>query len=523
MTTVPDPPRDCATCPSFLQASEAPGVFNRSIGSPMCATFGYALGKPGATTEQDTKLRQAKASNCDRYMQARASEPKRETYVMLPIPELRQPENIKQDLKDSCSTCAACKNFVPEFTVRNDLGWTAGLCAARGKLLMTNRLSNEASRCDYRQFGSSRGSTAGMQWLAEYSDAFTAGAADPVVAAMRARASEFIEPGDWPTDKDVTEEDRTAGIKAWRKVVDPSGADRCVYYPVFDPSFFDDDQRDLIPRTGSDEHPELYVDHFGGLYNLGVSWFELDETPALWAEAGAGKTELLRHASWLMCAPFHRVSITASSEVDDIIGKMLYSPERGTYFSYGVLPDAWQKPGVLCLDEPNVAKDPAVWHVFRPLTDNSKQLVIDQNDHERIERNVDCYLGMCMNPAWDVRNVGAMEIADADANRLFHIYIPQPPEELEREILKDRVLLDGWELDETQLNALMKTAEAIRKLADAEALPISWAIRPQIKVARALRWFDPITAYKRAVGDFLEPEAQKVLFDQVIANWENAS
>lgn len=520
--TDPTPVKDCISCPSYLEASSAPGVFNRSIGSPMCGTFGYALGKPGATPAQDTKLRKQKAENCAKFGEARAPEPRRDTYVMLPMPELRDPANIQEDLKTNCPTCAACKNFVPEFTVRQDLGWTAGLCAAKGKLLMTNRLSHEAQNCDYRQFGAQLGTTSGMLFLPEYSDAFLGGAANPVAAFRAAQSAGFVEPGDWPTDKEITEEDRTAGIKSWRKVIDPSGAERCVYYPVFDSGFFDDEDRDLIPKTGSDEHPELYIDHFGGLYALGVAWFELDETPSLWGSPGTGKTELLRYVSWIMQTPFRRVSITASSEVDDIIGKMLYTPEKGTYFQYGVLPEAWQKPGVLCIDEPNVAKDPGVWHVMRPLTDNSKQLVIDQNDHERVERNVDCYMGMCMNPAWDVRNVGTMEIADADANRLFHIFLNMPPEELEREIIKERVKVDGWEISPENLNALMATAKDIRGLADDMALPISWAIRPQIKVARAIRWFSPIEAYRRAVADFLEPEAQEVLFDQVRAHWTEA-
>jgi hypothetical protein len=198
---------------------------------------------------------------------------------------------------------------------------------------------------------------------------------------------------------------------------------------------------------------------------------------------------------------------------------MMYSPEKGTYFQYGRLPIAWQRPGVLCIDEPNVAQDPAVWHTFRPLTDNSKQLVIDQNEHEIIERHPDCYMGMAMNPAWDIRNIGALEIADADANRLFHTYIEMPPESIEREIIQERVKLDGWELSRQQMDMVMGIAKDVRSLSEAKELPITWAIRQQIKVARALRWFSPITAYKRAAGDFLSPDALEILLDQVRAHW----
>jgi MoxR-like ATPase len=246
---------------------------------------------------------------------------------------------------------------------------------------------------------------------------------------------------------------------------------------------------------------------------------ELDETPVFWGQPGVGKTELLRHAAWIMQMPFRRISITASTDIDDVAGKMMFSPDKGTWFQYGRLPEAWTKPGVLCIDEPNVAEDPAVWHFIRPLTDNSKQMVLDMNESEHLDRCQDCYMGMAMNPAWDVRNVGALQIADADANRLFHTFIEMPPPELEREIIKQRVALDGWELSEDQLKMVMDIAKDIRGLTEDDGLPITWAIRQQIKVSRALRWFSPPTAYKRAAGDYLAPDAMKILLDQVNGHW----
>lgn len=521
--TDPTPIKDCADCPSYLAPAQAVGVFNRSIGSPMCGTYGYALGKPGANATQDTKLRRTKAASCPKFGEPRTSSPDRNTNVMLPDPDVRDPASIEPAKMAAVNSCGVCKNFVPEAKVREELGWTAGLCAAKGKLLFTNRLSLEARDCEFRQFGQTRGTTGGMHFLPEYSEAFLGGSTSSVATYRAQEAAGFIEPGDWPTDAEVSEEDRTAGIKAWRRFDDPAGSGNSVYFPVWDASFFDDDERELIPKTGSDEHPELYIDHFGGMYALGVAWLELEETPCLWSVPGAGKTELLRYVSWIMQLPFHRINFTADSETDDIIGKMEFSPEEGTYFSYGRLPKVWVKPGVLCLDEPNLPKDPGCWHAIRPLTDNSKQFRIDQNHGEGLNKNRDCYMGMAMNPAWDVKNVGTMEVADADVNRLFHIFIDMPPDELERKIIQHRVELDGWQLSPKQLEALMKTATSIRALGEEEGLPITWAIRPQIKVARALRWFDPITAYNRAVGDFLEPAARQILLDQVRSHWESGS
>jgi MoxR-like ATPase len=488
----------------------------------MCARCGTVLGRPDLPASQELKLQQHIADKCSSYGEPKPSVPGRGHIVMLPDPSVLG-ATIDPNKQTLCSSCAMCENFVKEDVVANEIGWTAGLCAARGKLLMSNRLTYEAKDCEYRQFGTPRSTTGGMTFLPEYEEAFGSTAVNPVAAYFNAKAGGIVEPGDWPTDKEVTEGERTAGIKAWRKVEDPDGNGSAVYFPVYDASFFDDEDRALIPKTGSDEHPELYVDHFGGLYGLGVAWLELDETPVFWGMPGVGKTELLRYAAWIMQVPFRRISITASTEIDDIAGKMMFSPEKGTYFQYGRLPDAWSKPGVLCIDEPNVAQDPAVWHFIRPLTDNSKQLVLDMNASEHLDRHPDCYMGMAMNPAWDTRNVGALQIADADANRLFHTYIEMPPEPLEREIIQERVKLDGWELSKEQMDMVMAIAKDLRALSDEEGLPITWAIRQQIKVARALRWFTPMVAYRRAAGDYLSPEQLEILKDQVRAHVPEAT
>jgi formylglycine-generating enzyme required for sulfatase activity len=51
----------------------------------------------------------------------------------------------------------------------------------------------------------------------------------------------------------------------------------------------------------------------------------------------------------------------------------------------------------------------------------------------------------------------------------------------------------------------MAIATDIRAATAQGTLPISWGIRHQIKVARALKWFTPVDAYRMAAGDFLEP------------------
>lgn len=509
--------QSCLNCPSFLKAEDTPSKFKKSNGSPMCGRYGIVLGRPGASEKQVSKLATYHGSKCDAYGEPMPPVPvETRLAVAMPDPEARKPAPSTA-LRDSCKSCIACVNFVPDEVVAEELGWTAGLCAAKGKLILPGQQVYQARACEYRSWGQVRRTTTGLHLLPEYEDAFQLNV-DPVRAYFKNKG-EVVEPSEYPSDKDVTDEEREHGIRAWRLIPDPQATGNETYLPIYDLDFFDEEERAKIPRTGDDEHPELYVDHFGGVYLLAVAWTELDETPAAWGQAGVGKTELYRHVAWLMCLPFERISITGQTELDDLAGKMRFTKERGTYFQYGRLPRAWSKPCVVVLDEPNVGP-PDVWQFIRPLTDNSKQLVLDMNEGERIKRHEDCYLGFAMNPAWDPKNVGALEISDADANRLFHLYMQLPPETLEREIIVNRVKLDGWEIDAERLDMVMNIAKELRGLAEEDTLPITWGIRPQIKVARALRWFDPVTAYRRAVGDYLEPDAQEIMLAAVRAHVE---
>lgn len=520
MTESSRPKRSCADCPSFLSPTEAAVKFRKSIGAPVCGRYGIPLGRPGSQPGQSEKIQTHVGTNCDAWGSPARSTPERiEFEVAIPDMRVYSKASIDPARQEMCKSCSTCSNFIRDDVVAGDFGWPAGLCAARGKLILPNMQIIEARDCDWRQFGPVRLNTDGMDLLPLYADGF--GTVNVFKAYASVAQGNVNEPSEYPSDREVSEQDEKDGIRAWRRVPDPDGSAE-TFLPIYRTDFFSEAEQQLIPKTGSDEHPELYADHFGGVYLAAVCWSELDETPALWGEAGTGKTELFRHLAWLMNLPFRRISITGSTELDDLAGKMRYTPEAGTYFKYGRLPDAWGRPGVLCLDEPNTAM-PEVWQFLRPLTDNSKQLVLDQNEGEIVDRHTDCYLGMAMNPYWDPKNVGTMALGDADANRLFHVMVPLPPERLEVEIIKARVALDGWELATPQIKLLMGVAKDLRALIEEGGLTISWAIRPQIKVARALRWFSPQVAYRRAIGDYLEPQALEVLLNVVRTHAETSS
>lgn len=509
------PNASCLNCPSLLPANDST-FFKKSIGVPVCARFGKPIGRITSSRPETEAIAKHFASNCSEYGNPRPATPdwsQASFQVTTPDPDTL---GVPRTSPEMVSSCAGCKFFVREDIVANDLGWTAAVCSAKGKLLLANRYTLEARNCNEKDFGTVRTDTHGLMYLPEYEDNFV-GNGDPVRAFNKAKAS-FVDPTEYETDKPVEPEDAHK-IRAWRSVTDPATGNE-IFLPIFRRDFFPPEQQELIPATGDDEHPEDYVDHGFYVYKVAVLWTELDETPAFWGKAGTGKTEFFRHMAYLMQAPFHRFSITGSTELDDLAGKMHYTEGVGTHFEKGRLVKAWETPCVMVVDEPN-AGPPDVWQFLRPMTDNSKQLVLDQSNGERSDRNLDCYLGMAMNPAWDVLNVGTQPIGDADANRLMHLFVELPPRALEEEIIRKRCEHDGWEIPAASLQMVMNIAEDVRALTDNGTLPISWAIRPQIKVARALRWFDVLTAYKMASGDYLEPQQQEMLLNVVRSHTES--
>lgn len=414
-------------------------------------------------------------------------------------------------------SCVQCPNLIKDEEMAEAGLWPVSACSARGILIRPNQVVMRATNCNYKRIGRREENMLDQMTLSPpYGNVTLIGEVGENMEMKEVHDREFQEPTTYETDQPIDDDDKANGIRAWRKVTDEESGNS-VLLPVYDLNFFSEVERAKIPRTGDDEHPENYVDHQELVYKAAVLWRELDETPALWGVAGSGKTEFYRYMAWLMVLPFERISITNSSEIDDLAGKFHYEPDRGTYYQYGRIPNAWQKPGVICLDEPNVGP-PEVWQFIRPLTDNSKQLVLDMNEGERLSRNDHCYLGLAMNPAWDVKNVGTAMLADADGSRLMHIFVDMPDAETERRIIKERVAQDGWDIDQEKLDLVMGIAVDLRGLCEAGALPITWGIRPQVKVARALKWFAPKQAYRLATADYLEPEQQRVILDIVQAH-----
>ena len=334
---------------------------------------------------------------------------------------------------------------------------------------------------------------------------------EATLAPAMGAAHRVAEPEPEPEGPEVTVDDLPPGATGWEEFPSDDGS-TVVRLPKFDPAFFDEFERAKIPVDGCEGSPELYTDHANLAYRVAVAW-KLGETPAIHGPAGVGKTALFQYLAWRLGLPFERVSITASSSVDDLAGYMeLHGQE--TVFELGRIPKAWAKPCVMVLDEPN-AGPPEVWQFIRPMTDSAKQLVLDSNHGQVIARHAHSYLGMAMNPAWDHRNTGVSSLADADGSRLLHVYIGYPDAKAERTIITAHCADEGVKIDKAHLDALMDIASKLRKLSEDGTLQVSWGIRQQVKVARLLPYVDFAEAFRLAAADSLEPQQQRLIIDEV--------
>lgn len=509
--------KNCLNCPSFLPAAETVGFFGKSVGIAQCARFGAILALPEGTTKEMVRTGELTAASCDSYGLERPTQPPEHPILAVTLPDVTARTELSDldVMKKSVRTCTQCKHFVPDETVARERGFTAGLCRAQGTLIPANKRVDSARTCSYRQFGVTESATTEDLLILPQLHDPTFLTSPTLVDDLG--MSVFVEPLDYPSDLDITDEDKTAGIKAWRKIEDPEGYGTDVYLPVFDPDSFTEQEIEYIPKTGDDNHPELYIDHGGKMYTIAALWTELDETPAMWGQPGVGKTEICYHLAWVMQIPFYRFPINEATELDELAGRKEYSPELGTHFVPGRLTRAWPNRSLILVDEPNTGRN-EVWTFLRPLIDGVKALTLDIDDGRTLKRGLHTYLALAMNPAHDALNVGTNILGAADASRLMHVEMTLPPPDVERQIITNRVLIDGWQIDKDRLDLVMKVSDLLRDLCADGTLSMTWAVRENIKVARALRWFSPLTAYSVAGADYLEPAQREAFLDQVRAS-----
>ncbi len=515
----------CSDCPSLMTRKEASLAYGRDMGGEVCVRRGVMLGNMLWDSKQKSNVRLAYGSTCEFSGMLR---PDPSDYIGTIEGQVAEgsDEALLQGRQLSCQTvesCSSCYYFVPGVAVRNEFGWTSPLCTAQGRLLLDRAtdLKKNAQQC-HDNFGYAKRQQPGahqikslvnkVKLLPIYRADFKYSGATPVSSWIEAQRA--FDPNLYETDIPVSQEDAESGIRAWREVPDPDGVGETVYHPIFRRDFFTAEEQATIPFSGSDSHPELYVDSSGLTYAMTVAWFGLDYTPFLIGDSGVGKTELCNYMAWAMQVPFVRISIDNTTETESLKGKWTLEPVDGQdtpqmVWVNGRLSESYERVCVCCIDEANCGA-PEIDQTLRPLTDNSKQLVLDEKKGEVLTRNDFTMLAMTGNPPWDPKYIGVNDWNDASMSRVLKMWIDLPDPDIERDIIKKRCEVIDFNISDQYLDLMAQVALEIRG-SIATGLPISWGLRSQIMVAQALRYFTFPKAYNYAVGNGLEPETREVI------------
>ena len=536
----PEPAKSCATCVFRIDSGTPAPTTLDAMGVPqapitVCAKLHATL---ALTPTMDDERAERIGSKCSHHLSADRATSTAVTDALVDQSlggaydwkiataavdeEGHTPRGVALSPNPSCTGCA---HFVPNSVVTRNVGdpevddapfpIKPYYCAARGTLHpnLDSQLTSAPLGCG--------------EWVKPSGDIdrdvliSTASLFDHIREDLGlSDADRPVEPAAPESERVPTDAEKQRGIVGFHRVRSDDGK-RYVDLPVFDPDHFTPVERAKIPVAGDDAGPELFHDYANLSYRIAAAW-ALGETPALTGAPGLGKSQAAYYLAWKMQLPLERVSITSASQLDDLAGytELVRSAEgNATEFVHGRIPQAWSKPCVLLLDEPN-AGPPEVWQFLRPLTDAAKQLVLDVNHGERIARDEHSYLMMAMNPAWDYRNTGVTPLSDADGRRLVHITITPPEADVERKIIAAHLASDGQKLSKERIDVLVAIGQELRSLADSGpgstgALQITWGLAQQVKVAKLLAYFEFAEAFRLAGADNLEPEQRDLILGVV--------
>lgn len=509
-----DDVRSCINCPSYVPASDSAAVIGRTTSFPVCMRYNKPLANPqdpGTALEVGLYI----ASQCPDYGEERPAK-------RSPIPSASYftpsfEAATASTSGGSCPSCNACSNMVPAQHANDAHGVVNNVCAATGHVLFDTIRS--AKDCGFARPGTPHAEWVhDMEPLDHYQPGFSFVEINRVADIKMTSLQGHPDPRTYPTDAALDAEDIADGIRAWRRVPDPRGKGE-VFLPIFDPEFFDEQERSMIPVIGDAHNPELYVDYGNLLWKFAVDSWTLGETLAIQSDPGLGKTEFTYYLAWMMQVPWRRIAMHSSSEYDEIFGKSVFTPEKGTFFQAGRYTRGWTSHAcIICVDEPNLPKRDSIIESLRTTTDTDGTLYVDgaysedakgDDDERRLIFHKGKYVFQvwCMNPSWDIRNIGAQEIANADVDRLSPAILPYPHPDLEAAIIRSKVkALDGVEMSDADLRTMLAIAEDIRAFASEDEFSGSWGMRQQIKVARKLGYYSWEEAYRMAALNFYEPE-----------------
>ena len=414
------------------------------------------------------------------------------------------------------SSCNACVHFKPASSVTGKRSLESPACGAKGEYVDP-----------YSSFDGCKWATEGIPSVTAVSlsnvifsaDAIPvkASAAKKAAAVARESTAYISDPQTYSTDLKVEEEFKGI-VRAWRLIEAGEGDKREGYYlPIFEPEYFTSGERLLIPTKGDEDSPELFHDGSGIVEAFTLEVWMQQQALCMVGEPGTGKTEGGRHIAYLTQSPFTHLQITEDTLPDEFLGKTGYSPEIGTHFVWGRLPRAISRPGVVLLDELNTGAD-SILQTCRSLLASSRTLFLDGEEDAAkhvVKQHDHCFTMLALNPAWDPRNLGVRELADADISRMSYLYVEEPDEATIMQIVTTKLADLELEVSDDELEGMMKVRKDIKEMARSGALPYSWSIRQDVKVAQKMAYYSPATAYKRTLLDYCSPEVGEMVMKAV--------
>lgn len=513
--------QSCQTCPSFVTDNEEiRNLMGKPIGVPICARKGHVLDRPRREEEATRDALIQIATNCDSHGEAK---PDPETTRLAPpmVGEVNVEIMAKGSSGEKVTTCRSCVHYVDQRQVAKQWEFMVPFCRARGILIF--RPNQDCKSCDYGT-ETRAPDDPGMNdeiendLLPQYT-AFFRLPDETALEGLVTWTEGDEDPADYPTDQEVTPEDDAKGIRAWRNIYHPENEKLFVPLPVWKREVFTDEQRETIPATGNQHHPELYIDHTGLFYRAAVAW-KKRKILAMIGPPGVGKTDGARTLAWIQQGPFTRLQGTEQTDEEDFLG-FVEVTDGSTHFEMGRLPEAVSVQGITLVDELNRLNQ-SLQDTLRPFGDSEGSIRLEQAHGVKVNKHFGNVLMYGFNPDWDARNIGANQLADADRDRFLPAWIGLPPEAIERQIIKRHCAVDGYDLPDETLGKIMKIAVDIRENVDQGSFPGTWGLRPQISVASLTEYLPIVEAYRMASLDYFEPSVRSLVFDAIATHCPEA-
>jgi nitric oxide reductase NorQ protein len=215
---------------------------------------------------------------------------------------------------------------------------------------------------------------------------------------------------------------------------------------------------------------------------------------------GTGKTTLVRKFADINNIELNSINLSLRTRESHLVGtKTLEDGSIG--FIEGVLIKSMKNGSLLYLDELNAAEPDVLLRLDEAL-DDRRQIVLKEAEGQVITAHKDWFVVATINP---LTHAGTKELPQQLQSRFpVRIKLDYPPEDIEMEIIRSHVSIDGRE---DYVKRAVRLANSLREAATVEELYYSPSIRETI-------------AFAKLIADGGNPkEIAKLVFANVYTQW----